>query len=250
MRIEPPTNVSFRLANGADAPLVAELYGTVRRAAVPAIPPAVHTPAEDMEFFGHVIESEAEVWVATCPEQGDRLVAFSIIQDDWLHSLYVHPDVTGQGIGSVLLDYAKVARPGGFGLWVFESNVRARAFYERRGLVAVRRTDGSANQEQAPDVEMLWPGADPVTTLRDAIDQVDQELARLLELRAGLTAEVQAYKAGGGCGPAPRDPGREAEIVARMSPAAPRLGVRRLSRIMHTVIAESLDAVPRPPAVD
>lgn len=244
MRIDPPGHVRFRPASAADAVAVAVLYGTVRSSAVPAIPPPVHTPAEDIAFFGQLLSSDAEVWVAENPEIGEAPIAFSVMEVDWLHSLYVHPKAAGQGIGSVLLEFAKMSRPAGFGLWVFESNVRARAFYERHGLVAVRRTDGSGNEERSPDIQMLWPGTEPVMALRDAIDRLDQELATLLELRAGLTAQVQLHKTGAGSGPAPRDPDREAEIVARMSPLAPRLGERRLGRIMHTVIAESLDAVP------
>lgn len=244
MQIDLPAHVSFRPAGRADALAIAVLYGTVRKASIPDIPPPVHTPAEDIAFFGQLLASHAEVWVAENPEWGQAPLAFSVIEDDWLHSLYVHPTATGQGIGSVLLDYAKVARPAGFGLWVFESNVRARAFYERHGLVAVRRTDGSSNEERSPDIQMLWPGTEPVSALRSAIDRVDQELATLLEVRAGLTAQVQLHKTAAGSGPAPRDPDREAEIVARMSPLAPRLGGRRLARIMQTVIAESLDAVP------
>ena len=56
----------------------------------------------------------------------------------------------------------KSLRPTGFGLWVFASNEGAQRFYRRHGLVPVRRTDGSENEEGAPDVEMLWPGQDPV----------------------------------------------------------------------------------------
>jgi hypothetical protein len=41
-------------------------------------------------------------------------------------------------------------------LWVFESNVPARRFYELHGFVAVERTDGAGNEERAPDVRMEW----------------------------------------------------------------------------------------------
>ena len=43
-------------------------------------------------------------------------------------------------------------------LWVFESNRRAQAFYERHGFVAVERTDGTGNEEQEPDIRYAWAG--------------------------------------------------------------------------------------------
>jgi chorismate mutase len=123
-------------------------------------------------------------------------------------------------------------------LWVFESNRPARTFYARRGLVELERTDGSGNEEKAPDVRMAWPGRDPVAFFRGLIDEVDDSLADLLARRAALTRVVQDVK-----GTRERDPGREAEIVERMARAAPELGPDRLARIVHAIITESLDAV-------
>lgn len=247
MPIDDQFSVTFRPAVEADISSIAELYGVVRRAAVPAIPPPIHSPAEDIEFFAALVSGEPDVWVAEATGDATRIVAFSVLEGAWLHSLYVAPDSTGQGIGSALLETAKATRPDGFGLWVFASNVRAQRFYLRHGLVAVRRTDGSGNEERAPDIEMLWPGKEPVGRLRQAIDEVDDQLAALLDVRAGLTASVQTHKVAPGAGQAPRDPEREAEIIARMARLAPRLGEDRLARIMQVVIAESLDAVQSVP---
>lgn len=74
---------------------------------------------------------------------------------------------------------------------------------------------------------------------RATIDEIDGVLAALLEYRAGLTERVQQLKPVGGH--AGRDAGREAEIVAGMARRAPRLGSERLTRIMTTVIEQSLD---------
>jgi len=235
---------TLRPAERDDVHAIAELYVETRQQAIGLMPPPIHSAAEDREFFGRVIDGPAEMWVAEEVNGPQPVaVAFLVIEGDWLNSLYVRPGWTSQGIGTALLDFVKAARPGGFALWVFESNTAARRFYERHGLVAVRRTDGSGNEERAPDLHMLWPGRDPIPALRDAIDQVDRELARLLEIRSGLTAQVQPHKTGDLRGPAPRDPAREAEIVASMAPYAPRLGSGRLAVIMQAVIAESLDAV-------
>lgn len=242
-RDRPTLDFTLRRAESSDAAAVANTYAETRRASVPAMPPPIHSENEDRAFFAGLIDGDAEVWLAETADDDPVAMAFLAIDGDWVHSLYVRPGWSGQGVGTALLDLAKVLRPGGFALWVFESNGRAHRFYQRHGMVAVRRTDGSANEERSPDIHMMWPGGDPIPALRDAIDDLDRELARLLELRSGLTAQVQAHKATDAGLPAPRDPVREAEIVARMAPYAPRLGGRRLAVIMQTVIAESLDAV-------
>jgi RimJ/RimL family protein N-acetyltransferase len=46
--------------------------------------------------------------------------------------------------------------PGQLRLHVFQRNIRARTFYERRGFRAVEFGDGSANKEREPDVTYLW----------------------------------------------------------------------------------------------
>ena len=81
--------------------------------------------------------------------------AFSSGTGDGLIS-YVEPTLTGLGIGSQLVAFAKRARPGGLPLWAFASNLGARRFYEQHGFVAVRRTDGRDNEERSPDVLYVW----------------------------------------------------------------------------------------------
>ena len=105
-----------------------------------------------------------EVWVA---EVEGRVVGYARFTRTWLDDLYVDPDRAGEGIGSALLDVVKARHPRGFGLWVFTSNLPARAFYARHGLVEREQSDGSANEEQAPDVRMEWPGdgSDPPVTI-------------------------------------------------------------------------------------
>lgn len=235
------SSLTLRPGTPDDAGALAELLTAARRAAVPMMPPPVHTPDEDRAWVGRQVAGEREVWVA---ETQGRLVGYLILEPGWLHSIYVRPDLTGQGIGTFLLDFVKGLRPEGFALWVFESNEPARRFYRRHGLVEVRRTDGADNEERAPDIEMAWLGGDPLAALRRRIDAVDDEVADLLDRRAALTARIQELKAVPGH--AGRDPDREAEIAARMARRAPRLGRERVRRIMHAVITESLDAAEDP----
>ncbi len=140
-----------------DLPDLARLHVLARAAAVPRMPPSVHPPAEHrawVEGWDLSAGAEHEVWVAAL---GAELVGLARFTPTWLDDLYVHPAHQGRGIGTVLLQTVQALRPGGFGAWVFTSNAPARAFYAAHGFVEVRHTDGSENEERAPDVEIRWP---------------------------------------------------------------------------------------------
>jgi chorismate mutase/GNAT superfamily N-acetyltransferase len=229
----------IRAAGADDAVAIADLYSASRVAAVPQMPPALHTNEEDRAWVAARLADGHEAWVA---EAEGELLGYALLTATWLDHLFVRPDRLGEGIGSALLDLVKALRPQGFCLWVFETNTGARRFYERAGLIALDRTDGSGNEEKAPDVRMAWPGEQPLTFLRSLIDEVDDELAGLLARRAALTAAVQQQK--DVPGPAGRDAEREREIAERMARHAPGLGPERLARIVHAIITESLDAAP------
>ena len=150
-----PVEVSVRTALPDEADAVADLYSAARRAAVPQMPPAEHTDEEHRGYYRrHVLEdADHTVWVA---EADGDLLGFAVCTPTFLDGLYVRPGVTGQGIGSLLLDVVEATHPDGYELWVFVSNLGARRLYERRGLVEVERTDGSGNEERSPDIRMSW----------------------------------------------------------------------------------------------
>lgn len=232
----PSDELTLRPAGPDDLSAVADLFLASRAFAVPQMPP-VDDEADARRWVLGWDLGPRDVWLA---EAGTGLAGFAAIEDSWLSCLYVAPDRIRDGVGSTLLEVVKTQRPDGFALWVFESNERARAFYRRHGLVELEHTDGADNRERSPDLRMAWPGADPVAYFRREIDDVDQILAVLLGRRAALTGAVQDHK--GVSGHAGRDPDREKEIAQRMSTHAPGLGPDAVARIMHTVIAESLDA--------
>lgn len=235
-----PTEVRLRLAGPDDLPAVAELHLVARRAAAPHMPPGVHPDDDVRRWVGSWDLSSLEVWLA---EADGALLGYATLTPTWLESLYVAPDAQRSGVGSALLDVAKAQRSGGFGLWVFESNVPARAFYARHGLVELERTDGSANEEHLPDVRMVWPGSDPLGFYRAMIDEVDLLLGDALARRVALTRVVQEHKRDISAVADPaRDDARERDIVERVAELAPELGEARVARIMHAVISESLDA--------
>ena len=148
-------DVAVREADADEWMAVADLYSEARRAAIPQMPPAMHTDEEHREYYRrHVFEGDGHrVWVA---EADGELLGFALCTPTFLDGLYIRSDLKGQGIGSLLLDVVEATHPDGYELWVFESNVGARRLYARRGLVEVERTDGAGNEEKAPDVRMAW----------------------------------------------------------------------------------------------
>jgi GNAT superfamily N-acetyltransferase len=132
--------------------------------------PPLHTAEEDVAYFSEqvvgaagmslvVAESESE----SESESDGAVAGFAAVSEGWLHHLYVLPSRQGQGIGSALLDWAKLVSPAGLLLWVFEENVGARRHYGRSGFVEVERTDGSRNMEGVPDIRMQWTPPTPPT---------------------------------------------------------------------------------------
>jgi chorismate mutase len=229
-----PTELDLTLRPGgvSDAAAVADVHLSARRAA--AMPPSVHPEDDVREWLDRRLRGTDTVWVA---EVDGVVGGYARFTESWLDDLYVAPGLAGRGIGAALLDLVKQQRPAGFCLWVFEMNTPARDFYARRGLVDLEHTDGSGNEEQAPDIKMAWPGTEPLTFYRRLIDDVDQQLGDLLARRVALTSAVQAHKPDN-----TRDSAREAQIAAAIALRAPALGKDRLRRIMHAVITESLDA--------
>ena len=231
-----PVDVLIRPAASADSPAMADVHVDCRAANVGSMPTMVHTREETHRWMAERLAADSEGWVA---ERDGRVVGYLVLTGDWVDDLFLAPGATGQGLGAALLDLAKAQRPVGLCLWVFETNHGARRFYRRHGFVELETTDGSSNEERAPDVRMAWPGADPLAFLRRLIDDVDDQLGDLLARRVALTRAVQDLK-----DDRSRDPGREHEIVARRAARVPPLGEARTARIVHAIITESLDATP------
>lgn len=146
---------ALRPGEPADLAQVAEVLLASRRAAFPAMPPFARPDAEVRRWVSGWQLDAADLWVA---EERD-ILGFALATPTWLDHLYVAPQHAGAGVGAALLGLLQAGRPGGFGLWVFESNLAARGFYARHGFAEVRRTDGGDNEEHEPEVEMWWPGA-------------------------------------------------------------------------------------------
>lgn len=149
-----PDAWTLRRAEAADARAVADVWLASRHANVPAIPPPVHTDQEVRRWVRDELLPGREVWI--CAAADGPLLGMLALDAEWLDQLYVLPGHTGRGIGSALLDLAKTLRPAGFGLWTFAGNLSAQRFYRRHGLVEMERTDGSENEEGAPDIRFVY----------------------------------------------------------------------------------------------
>jgi GNAT superfamily N-acetyltransferase len=145
-------SITFRRATSADAADVATLYIASRRGAADYLP----TVGTDDEIRGFVINQmvpERETWVA---EDNGQMVAVLTLHDDEVDQFYVAPTDQRRGIGDAMLAHAKRLRPTGLRLWAFQRNAPARRFYEARGFVAIKFTDGSTNMEREADVLYQW----------------------------------------------------------------------------------------------
>jgi GNAT superfamily N-acetyltransferase len=116
--------------------------------------PKIHGDEEDRAFI-HGLIAAKEVWIAL---HDGNIAGLACLDGDWLTQLYVGPDYQGRGIGDALFETVRLERPKGFQLWAFQSNTRARRFYESRGCEPVEFTDGSLNEERTPDVRYVHTG--------------------------------------------------------------------------------------------
>ena len=147
-------SATLRRAGLQDAAAIADVLIRSRQAAVDAIPPSVHSDDEVLWWVSAVVIPEREVWLA---EDADgRSLGVLVLKRDWVDQLYVDPTLTGMGLGSHLIELAKSRRPAGLQLWTFESNIGAQRFYRRHGFTEAERTDGSGNEEKAPDIRFIW----------------------------------------------------------------------------------------------
>jgi ribosomal protein S18 acetylase RimI-like enzyme len=125
----------LRAATSADAGTVARIWTTGWRDGhlghVPDELVAIRTPAS------FLTRATAAVAATTVAVVGEEVVGFVMVVDDEVEQVYVDAAHRGSGVAALLLDEAErqVAAGGHATAWlaVNPGNVRARAFYERRG---------------------------------------------------------------------------------------------------------------------
>lgn len=146
-----------RPATNVDAEAIATLWLRSRRASVPFIPEPVHSDLEVRRWVSDVLLSRAETWVVD-DEVG--VIGMMTVRNGWIDQLYVDPGHFGRGTGTKLVEHAKRLHPIGLDLWTFQSNTRARRFYEAHGFRPVEETEDD-NEERAPDVRYHWGASIP-----------------------------------------------------------------------------------------
>lgn len=77
-----------------------------------------------------------------------------------VHALYVLARGRGQGAGRRLLDSAK-QQANRLELWTAVANDNARGFYTAQGFAEIQRSDGAGNDENIPDIHMVWQKSRP-----------------------------------------------------------------------------------------
>lgn len=112
-----------------------------------------HSDDEVRTWVREGLLPSSETWVAT---PRGTVIGFMALSGATVEQLYLRRPWTGRGIGSRLIGIAKEERPDGLELWTFQVNAGARRFYERHGFRVAEMTDGSANEEQQPDVRYVW----------------------------------------------------------------------------------------------
>ncbi|MFJ4772590.1 GNAT family N-acetyltransferase [Streptomyces uncialis] len=161
--------MEIRPAHPADAEGIALVHVRAWQTAYAGIVPRAHLdtldPVAAAEVWAERLSAaeppRARVLVAVA-DSADRIVAFagfrpaepapehateSAPEDGEIHTIYVHPDHWGTGVGRALMEATTTAlaaagyRDGT--LWVLAANTRARRFYESAGW----RSDGATAEE-------------------------------------------------------------------------------------------------------
>ena len=146
----------LRRADKADAELIAEIFASSRRAAMPYLP-VLHTDLEVLQWIKDVVLRNSPVTLAV--SAGGVTGGFACVRNGVLEHLYVAPHLQDQGLGTLLLAAAKEENFRGLRLHVFQRNLSGRRFYERRGFRLVELRDGSSNEEGEPDAVYEWMGS-------------------------------------------------------------------------------------------
>ncbi len=109
------------------------------------------------QLRARILRDVADRWRVTLAVEGERLVGFLALKVDegLLDQLFIAPAAKGRGVGSALLDLARREIPQGLWLSADAANVRARAFYERRGLRLDRYEADPVTGR--PDAVYVWP---------------------------------------------------------------------------------------------
>ncbi|MEM9968876.1 MAG: GNAT family N-acetyltransferase [Pseudomonadota bacterium] len=113
--------------------------------------PRLYTRAQDLHHSDQMIRAG---WVSVA-RKDTEIIGFSAVKSGFVHSLYVHPQAQGGGVGKTLIDHLK-KRCKILTLHSYQRSKRANHFYQRNGFVELRRSDGRDNDVKLPDIVFQW----------------------------------------------------------------------------------------------
>ncbi|MEU6536863.1 GNAT family N-acetyltransferase [Streptomyces sp. NPDC047000] len=142
-----------RLADAADAAVIARIHMISRVATMPYLPPQKRSHDQVTRWVEDVLLKSCRTWAAVCDGE---ILGYAALEGDMLEHLYLRPEVRRRGIGTLLLDQVRRHSPAGVSLHVFRQNTDARAFYELHGFTVLDTSDGHRNMERLPDMTLRW----------------------------------------------------------------------------------------------
>ncbi|MHC4126681.1 MAG: GNAT family N-acetyltransferase [Planctomycetota bacterium] len=107
--------------------------------------------ADERQTVVEVYMPVAETWIA---EEAGEPAGFIALLENEVGGLFIDPVRQRRGIGTRLLDHARVLRGGTLTVKVFKANAGARRFYERYGFAATG--EGIDPATGAVEVEMTF----------------------------------------------------------------------------------------------
>jgi GNAT superfamily N-acetyltransferase len=143
------------MATPSDASMISHIYLASRKEYL-SFAPLIHSDADIYHWIHDVLIPNFQVWVV---EQDNVMIGMMAIIENrginWIEQLYLLPEMTGCGVGSLFLEKVKsLQRP--IRLRTFQENHGARRFYEHHGFKILEFADGSGNEEQCPDMLFEW----------------------------------------------------------------------------------------------
>lgn len=153
-------SVMLRDAVSTDAVSIASIYLLSRRTFFDYAPLA-HSDPDVRQWIADTLIPGGGVRVALVGTTVTGFIATSYEDKhkcSWIDQLYLHPDFTGRGIGTLLIEWAKQSLHPPIRLYTFQQNSASRRFYERHGFRLVNLSDGTDNEERCPDALYEYPG--------------------------------------------------------------------------------------------